>query len=103
MHKQKVPESSLIQVLPIMKTILYSYLGYIFYLFRKIFFYSFIYYHFFLEYVGTSLWRFYHFYYLCVSASFPFLQRCNRFLLNIGLYFFSSKRAVVFLRFFVVI
>ena len=55
MHKQKVPESSLIQVLPIMKTILYSYLGYIFYLFRKIFFYFFVYYHFFLEHIGTCL------------------------------------------------
>ena len=35
MHKQKVPESSLIQVLPIMKTILDSYLGYIFIYFVK--------------------------------------------------------------------
>ena len=88
-------------------------------LFVERFFYSIVRHHLFFKYVGTCFRRLDSFDNLAVSTSLSSLKGCDCFLchscilfylislctvtrLRIGLYFFNSKRSVVFLRFLVV-
>ena len=88
-------------------------------LFVERFFYSIVRHHLFFKYVGTCFRRLDSFDNLAVSTSLTSLKGCDCFLchscilfylislctvtrLRIGLYFFNSKRSVVFLRFLVV-